>query len=148
MLLSLCTPRHGILLSFSSNAQLVSKMSHFCFPALPRPPQGILGSPLSCLGKLSPPDMFCASFSECILLRQVSLYTVPSHIMSFSDRSLCTQFLLRLCPSQTSLSKTPGTTVHQCPMMFLGRVLLSRPIPCLNTQLEASCHYVVRWSAG
>ena len=63
---------------------------------LPGLPQGILGSPLSCIGLLSPPRMV-----SWFLLRQVSWNTDPSRMVSFMNWCLC--FLHGRCPSQTGV---------------------------------------------
>ena len=123
-------------------------MSHCQSSVLPRLPWGILGLPLSCLGYLSPQRMFSVSFSEYILLGQVSLHAVSSQNVSFVDKSLCTQFLLRLWSLADQSSHKLSTTVNQCPQCYLGRALSSSAIPYIITHPMAFCCYTVKQSAG
>ena len=85
--ITLC-PLHIILLSFSSSAHPVNKMSHFHSSALPRLRQGIYCHHSLVRASLALPECF----------------VFPSWNASFSDESLCMQFLHRMCPSWTGLS--------------------------------------------
>ena len=83
---------------------------------------------------------------------------VPSQNVSFSDKSLCMQFLHGMCPSQTSLfvhssfeDQSPKTKYHSpwCPTMFLGRVPFSK---CSTMhQYPVSSHSITAahgWAVG
>ena len=89
-----------------------------------------------------------------------SLCTVLSQNASFADSSLCTLLLLRPWSLINWSSHKLSSTVPQCsamlsgqqslnvPQCFLGRVLFSSAIPCINTQPVAFSCYTIRWSAG
>ena len=134
-------PGHSLILSLSSNAELVSKMSHFHFSVLPRLPQGILRFPLmSRLAQTSQDVLWfllrmhpsqtslceCSYFMECILLGQLSLHTVPS---------------------QTNLLKL-STILVNVPQCFWPESSFSNAIACINTYPVSFYCYMVGWLAG